>query len=96
MGAFSQDCSAYGVQDMAGGVREWCADWFDEARGLKVIRGGAWDLGESYTRVCNRGGGAVQDVDSNLGFRAAQELMAPGSSTQGDEDQGEPSEDNGT
>lgn len=93
VGAFLHDCSPYGVQDMAGGVREWCADWFDETRGLKVVRGGAWDLGESYTRVCNRGGAAVQDVDGNLGFRAVQELVTPVVSTQGDEDQGEPSEE---
>ena len=74
VGAFSKDRSPYGVRDMAGGVRQWCADWFDEGRGLRVIRGGAWNLSESYARVCNRYGANPQDVDNNLGFRAVKEL----------------------
>jgi len=49
------------------------------------VRGGAWDLGETYTRVCNRGGAGVQDVDGNLGFRAVQDLSNPNPSTPGDE-----------
>ncbi len=82
VGAIPSDCSPYGVRDMAGGVREWCADWFDETRELKVVRGGAWDLGAHATRVCNRSGAAVQDVDGNLGFRAVQELLPPVSGEQ--------------
>jgi len=74
VGAFPKDRSPYGVRDMAGGVRQWCADWFDEGRGLRVVRGGAWNLSESYSRVCNRYGVNPQDVDNNLGFRAVKEL----------------------
>ena len=75
IGSFPKDCSPYGVLDMAGGTREWCSDWFDEARGLRTVRGGAWNLGESYTRVCNRDGVGAQDVEINLGFRAVRELV---------------------
>jgi formylglycine-generating enzyme required for sulfatase activity len=63
---------------MAGGVREWCDDWFDEAREQRVVRGGAWNLSESYTRVCNRYGLNPTDVEVNVGFRAVKELQRPG------------------
>jgi eukaryotic-like serine/threonine-protein kinase len=78
IGAFPIDSSPYGVRDMAGGVREWCDDWFDEAREQRVVRGGAWNLSESYTRVCNRYGLNPTDVEVNVGFRAVKELQRPG------------------
>ncbi len=88
IGAFETDCSPYGVRDMAGGVREWCDDWFDEPRGLRVVRGGAWNLGGSYARVCNRDGLGPADVAINLGFRAVKELPVPEAS--GAADRGTP------
>ena len=75
VGAFATDCSPFGVRDMAGGVREWCDSWFDRDRDLRVVRGGAWNLSESYVRVCNRYGVNGGDVDSNLGFRAVLDLQ---------------------
>jgi eukaryotic-like serine/threonine-protein kinase len=74
VGTFPKDASPYGVQDMAGSMRQWCADWFDEGRGLRAVRGGAWNLGGTYSRICNRDGVGPQDVEINLGFRAVLEI----------------------
>ena len=47
---YRTDSSPYGVQAMAGGVREWCVDWFDEGARLKNLRGGAWNGPEAFCR----------------------------------------------
>ena len=49
------DVSVYGIGDLAGGAREWCAD---ELGALRPIRGGSWNTVErtcrSYYRLCER------------------------------------------
>lgn len=57
VGSFSADCSLYGVLDLAGNVRDWCADRYDKhyyavspeqnppgpkTGILRVCRGGTW------------------------------------------------------
>jgi len=49
VGAFTGDSSVYGVQDLAGNVREWTSS--TQRGGLSVVKGAAW----IDTRECARG-----------------------------------------
>ena len=39
---FPIDESPAGVYDLCGSAMEWADDWYDEARNLRLINGGAW------------------------------------------------------
>ena len=68
-GAFSLADSFYGTFDQGGNVREWNDAVIDGS--WRVLRGGAWDIGEGYLRASLRlsGGPAVELND--IGFRVA-------------------------
>ncbi len=68
------DTSLYGVIDMAGGVREWCGDFFNENGGLRVVRGGSWMSEEAETRACSRRGLPEGMAFDDVGFRMAFSL----------------------
>jgi|SRR5215510_808900 len=87
VGQFQSGASPYGVLDLAGGVWEWCADWYDAgeyarsperdpigpASGeLKVARGGAWNALPLQNRTANRNAWKPTARFSNLGFRCAR------------------------
>lgn len=86
VGAFPLGASPFGVLDMAGGVWEWCSDWYDESyyarapdrdpRGpetgtMKSARGGAWNAMPLQNRCANRNAWKPTARFSNLGFRCA-------------------------
>ena len=79
--------NGYGLRDMAGGVAEWCSDWFDRtyyesspARNpqgpqtgmYKIIRGGSWSSGPRRITVFFRNWVRPNQKTPNLGFRCAQ------------------------
>lgn len=70
IGIFSADESPYGVRDLAGTIREWTADWFDERGGTKALRGGSWNLVlPRHFRCATRFGYLPMIRSSVLGFR---------------------------
>ncbi len=84
VGSYPGGASPYGVLDMAGNVREWVADWYDEKyysnspaenppgppKGdYKVLRGGSWYFFADYARASNRCGSNPADQSGDIGFR---------------------------
>jgi eukaryotic-like serine/threonine-protein kinase len=88
IGAFSTDESPYGVRDLAGGIRDFCADvhglidWKaalaeDEATaGARVSRGGAWNTPMLRCRVAARFSNQANNRYVNGGFRMVK-LLRP-------------------
>lgn len=74
VGAYEKDCSPYGVRDMAGGIREWCGSWFNEANGHRLVRGGSWNFGPIGAHCAYRLGCGPTLSYPFIGFRLAHTI----------------------
>jgi len=87
IGVFENDQSVYGVSDMAGNVREWVDDWYDqhayrlrdgekdiepEERTTRVLRGGSWTDSLVNARTTARFKMLPRYRDTAIGFRCAK------------------------
>ena len=87
IGAFENDQSMYGVADMAGNVREWVDDWYDqyayrlrdgekgiepEERTTRVLRGGSWTDSLVNARTTARFKMLPRYRDTAIGFRCVK------------------------
>lgn len=75
VGQYPVDTSVYGVQDLAGGVREWTASLYDE--GSHVLRGGTFGDDADDLRVAGRAGLMPFIRWSFIGFRLISEQPRP-------------------
>ena len=73
VGSYPTDCSPYGVQDMAGGVRELCFTEEDAVR-RPVMRGGCWHDTGLFCRLAFRHVTKPDFVNTGLGFRLVKEV----------------------
>jgi serine/threonine-protein kinase len=78
VGAFPADESPYGVRDLAGTIREWTSDWFNEGQGLRAVRGGSWNLVvPRHFRCATRFGYNPAQRATTFGFRLFTREKAP-------------------
>ena len=80
VGVFRDDESPWGVRDLAGGVRDWVADFPDARRPVHPdsqvcsIRGGAWNQDAKLCRVASRGRVLRISRSTSVGFRLARSV----------------------
>ncbi len=87
VGSYADGASPYGIQDMAGNVWEWCADWYDahyyksapnrnptgpDSGKYRVLRGGSWYYYVRNCRAALRSTVAPAVRLNNNGFRCVQ------------------------
>ena len=80
IGSFPRDRSVYGVRDMAGSMRCWCADpSFDGDPERRPVKGGSYATPERVSRAGARYGSPAESTLPYMGIRLV--ISAPGACT---------------
>lgn len=80
VGTHPRGRSPFGLEDLAGNLEEWTADYFvvplpavpPRSGSSFVLRGGSWLLGPSYAKTTARSSGAILEAGPGVGFRCAK------------------------
>jgi len=82
VGSYPAGASAFGIDDMAGNVWEWTADWYQAYPGgapspfygekFRVTRGGGWFDEQKQVRATNRSSADPNAANDDLGFRCVK------------------------
>ena len=83
VGSFGSGASPYGVEDMAGNIWEWTADWYEAYPGsayqspyygqqFRVLRGGGWFETAEWVRTTVRNANTEVAASDEVGFRCAR------------------------
>jgi len=60
----------YGLYDMSGNVWQWCEDFYDQSKGRRVLRGGAWNIYSSEILLSSfRYYSFAKEQSDSIGFR---------------------------
>lgn len=76
VGSCPEDCSVYGVFDLAGGVAEWVSDDVPHRPDCGWVRGGSWNSHRQGARISSRGTVPRSSSGGTLGFRLVQDLQS--------------------